>query len=420
MKSKLISFLFALTASLCLWAYVVTVVNQVGTDTLYNVPVTFQGADQIMADSNLAITGGSDATVNLKITCSRATLTRLSGGATSNLTVTADVSRIRRAGEYNVDYTISYPSGVSSSGVTAVGSPRTIPITVERFATRTDVPVKGVFNGSVAEGFYESPMECTPRELTVEGPESVVSRISYAQVVLEQAGLNETLTQMVPFTLVDENGDAVESEYLTVSSGGVALDTVEARQPVLSIKELPLVVEFSDGGGATADDVLWRVEPKTIMVAGDAATLATINQVALGKYDLSQVEEPVDETLPVALPNDLVNISDLQTAKVHLELDENRLSSKSVRVTDFWTVNKPRGYDVKVLSMQLMVKVRGPKAAVTRMTGENLRGVVDASSLNEGIQSVPISIEISGAAGVQTLGEYSVSVSVSLLRDEEE
>ena len=133
---------------------------------------------------------------------------------------------------------------------------------MERFTTRTDVPVKGVFNGSVAEGCYESPMECTPRELTVEGPESVVSRISYAQVVMEETGLSETLTQMVPFTLVDENGGAVESEYLTVTSGGVVLGTVEARQPVLSIKELPLVVEFSEGGGATADDVLWSVEPK--------------------------------------------------------------------------------------------------------------------------------------------------------------
>ncbi len=48
MRSKLISFLFALTASVCLWVYVVTVVNQVGTDTLYNVPVTFVGADQIL------------------------------------------------------------------------------------------------------------------------------------------------------------------------------------------------------------------------------------------------------------------------------------------------------------------------------------------------------------------------------------
>ena len=67
MRSKLISFLFALTASVCLWVYVVTVVNQVGTETLYNVPVTFVGADQIRADSNLAITHGLESTVNLKV-----------------------------------------------------------------------------------------------------------------------------------------------------------------------------------------------------------------------------------------------------------------------------------------------------------------------------------------------------------------
>lgn len=419
MKSKLFSFIVALLAAVCLWVYVVTVVNQVGTDTLYNIPVTFSGADQIREDLNLAITGGADATVNLKVTCSRATLTKLTGGATSNVTVSADVSRIKKAGEYNVDYTIVYPSGVSSSGVTVSGTPRTIPITVERFAARTDVPVRGVFNGSVAEGFYESPMECSPRELTVEGPESVVSQISCAQVVLEQENLSESYAQIGPFVLVDAEGDAVESEYLTVTSGGVEVDSIEARQPVLAMKELPFVLEFSSGGGAAAEDVLWSVEPRTITVAGDAEELSAINQVVLGKYDLSQVEEPIDENLPVVLPNTLVNITDLQFARAHVELDSSRLASKSVRVSDFWTVNRPQGYDINVLTMQLMVKVRGPKDAVTRLTGVNLRAVVDASNLNEGTQSVPVSVEISGAAGVETLGEYTVSVSMTQHVEEE-
>ncbi len=419
MKSKLVAFIVALLASVCLWVYVVTVVNQVGTDTLTDIPVTFSGADQLRSDLGLAITEGSDATVSLKLTCARTTLTKLSSGGSPNVSVVVDVSRLKKAGTYSMNYSIVYPSGVSGSQVTAVGSPKNVSFTLEHF-TKVQVPVKGVLNGSVAEGYYEAPMECTPRELTLEGPESVLSRVSYAQVVLEQDGLSETVSQVCPFTLVDEAGDAVDSDFLSVSADGAVINTVEARQPVLLLKEIPLVVEFASGGGATAQDMLWSVEPRTVTVAGDAAALGTINQVVLGKYDLAQVEGPVDETLPVALPNDLVNISELQTARVRIAIDEERLSTRNIRVTDFWTVKRPADYEVDVLSMQLMVKVRGPKEAVARMSGENLRAVVDASALNEGTQSVPVSIEVSGALGVEALGDYSISVSVSRREDGEE
>lgn len=416
MKNKLISFSVALLAAVCLWVYVVTVVNQVGTDTLMNVPVIYSGEDQIREDLGLVVTEGADATVNLKVTCRRTTLTKLTSGGAPNVSVVVDVSRLKKAGEYDMGYSIVYPNGVSNSDVTAAGTPRSVHFTVEHFLQR-EIPVKGVLDGSVAEGYYESPMECTPRELTIEGPESEVARVSYAQVVMERTGLTETVSLSCPYTLVDENGDAIESEYITVTDGVTPVSTIEARQPVLALKELPLVLEFTDGGGATSEGVISHVDPMTITVAGDAGVLGGINRIVLGRYDLAQVVEPFDETLPIVLPDDLVNISELQTARVHVEIDENMFATKNIRVTDFWPINRPEGYQVDVLSVQLMVQVRGPKDVVSRITGENLRAIVDAADLNEGTQSVPVSIEISGAAGVAALGEYNASV--SLTREEE-
>lgn len=414
MKRKLFSLAFAFAASVCLWVYVVTVVNQVTTESLVNVPVTFSGADQIRDDFGLVITSGADAAINLRVTCQRSTLAKLTSNGVPNVSAVIDVSRIRKAGDYNLTYSLVYPNGVSNSQiVSASGTPRTIPFTVERFITKSSVPVKGVLNGSVAGGYYEAPMECSPRELTIEGPESVVSRVSYAQVIMEQDGLTETVSQICPFTLVDENGDAVEPDYLTVTAGGVAVTTVEARQPVLAIKELPLVPEFSAGGGATSDDVRWRAEPQTITVAGDAEDLASINSISLGNFDLAQIEEPVDETVAIVLPDTLVNISDLQTANVRIEIDESRLSTKNVRLTDFWTVNRSPEYYVDVLTVQLMVRVRGPKETVSRITSENLRALIDASGLNLGTQSVPVTIEIVGASGAAALGTYTASVTMS-------
>ena len=99
------SLVLALLASICLWIYVVTVVNQeVSNQPIDHIPVTFYGADQIRADSNLVITDGADATVNLRVTCSRETLRKLSS---SNITITVDVSRVKEPDGCTLPYTIS-------------------------------------------------------------------------------------------------------------------------------------------------------------------------------------------------------------------------------------------------------------------------------------------------------------------------
>ena len=49
-KSKLITMAISLFAAICLWIYVVTVVNPDGSTTISNIPVTFSGADVLRED----------------------------------------------------------------------------------------------------------------------------------------------------------------------------------------------------------------------------------------------------------------------------------------------------------------------------------------------------------------------------------
>lgn len=410
MKSKLMSMVLALLASICLWIYVVTVVNQeVSNQPIDNIPVTFYGADQIRADSNLVITDGADATVNLRVTCSRETLTKLSS---SNITITVDVSRIKEPGEYTLTYTTSYPSGVSNSEVVANGSPKTISFTVERFTSKT-VPVRGVLSGSVAEGYYASAMELNPSELLLEGPESLVNLVSYAQVILDQEELTETVIQSCPFTLIDENGNPVDDENVTASSNGVAVDTIEVRQPVLLMKEVPLAVEFIEGGGLTANDVTWTCEPNTITVAGEPEVLETVNQITVKQFDLADVTGSISEDLPVTMPNGLVNVTELESVHVNLSINTKRIGTKNVRVTDFVTINNREGYSADVMTVQLTVTLRGPIEEVEALTADDVRAVIDVNELHEGTQSVPVTIEVYGSDSVAAVGEYTAAVSLT-------
>ncbi len=410
MKSKLLSIAVALLASFSLWVYVVTVVNQeVSNEPIDDIPVTFTGADQIREDYNLVITDGADATVDLRVTCSRQTLRRLSS---SNISIVVDVSRIREPDTYTLSYNIAYPTGVANSDVAANGTPRTISITVERFTSKT-VPVRGILSGSVAEGYYAAAMECSPNEVTLEGPESLINQASYVQVILDQADLTETVVQNCEFTLIDADGNPLESEYVTATANGVTVDTIEVRQPVLLMKEVPLTVEFVDGGGLTSADMIWSCTPNVITVAGEPEVLERTNSITVAQFDLSTLVDAVSEDMPVTLPNDLVNVAELESVRVNVSINANRVATETIRVTEFVPENVPDGLTADVMTVQLSVAIRGPVDQVEQITADDIRAVVDLSGLSEGTQSVPVTIEIAGGGDVAAIGEYSAAVSLT-------
>ena len=410
MKSKLLSIAVALLASFVLWFYVVTVVNQeVTNEPIDNIPVTYSGADQIREDYNLVITDGADATVDLRVTCSRQTLTRLSS---SNISIVVDVSRIREPGTYQLAYNIAYPSGVANSDVTARGTPRELTITVERFTSKT-VQVRGVLSGSVAEGYYAAAMECLPNEITVEGPETLINAISYAQVVLDQTDLTETVVQNCEFMLIDEGGNPIEDPNITATSNGVVVDTIEVRQPVLKMKDIPLTIEFLDGGGLTGSDMIWSCAPSVITVAGEPDLLETINSITVAQFDLNTLTDAISEEMPITLPNGLVNVRELETARVNVSINTDRISTDTVRVTQFSVINEPDGLDADVMTVQLSVTLRGPTDSVADVEPSDVRAIVDVEGLNAGTQSVPVTIEIVGHSDVAAIGDYSAAVNLT-------
>ena len=56
-RSKLITMAISLLAAICLWAYVVTVVNPDGDTIISGIPVTFSGQEVLREDQQLVIKG---------------------------------------------------------------------------------------------------------------------------------------------------------------------------------------------------------------------------------------------------------------------------------------------------------------------------------------------------------------------------
>lgn len=403
-KSKLLMILIALASSVALWLYVVTVVNPEDTITLYNIPVNFVGEDVLMDDQNLMITQGADATVTLKFNGKRSELKNLDQ---ENVAVTVDVSRITKAGTYRMNYTIDYLVDVNESNFDEVDrNPGNLSISVEEMVTQT-IPVRGVFNGTVADGYVAEEMTFNHEQITIRGTKEAVSNVSYAQVILERENLDKTVTATVGYTLIGTDGEPADTANIVVD-----VTEIEVTLPVVKYKQIPLTVNLIDGGGATAEDVTYEISPSYITISGDADVVDGINQIVLGEIDLAQVEQDGTVDFPILIPNDSRNVSGDESATVSLKF--KGLATRSIRVSTIEFINVPEDLEPESMTQMLQATIRASEEDIDAISSNNVRAVADLSEYTQpGTYTVPVTIYVDGYAEAGAVGNYNVVLSLT-------
>ena len=156
LNNRVTWIIVSLLISFFVWAYMAGSDTTTFNQTFYNVPVVFQGADALRSTKGLIITDPDAETVTIQVRGSRASIGSLHA---SELQAIVDVSGISQARETELTYTIVFPDRINRSDISVVSrTPETIGFTVAAESTKT-VEVKGVFTGSIAEGYMEDPVQ---------------------------------------------------------------------------------------------------------------------------------------------------------------------------------------------------------------------------------------------------------------------
>ena len=311
-KNKIFLLIISLMAASILWIYVVTVVNPEGNRTITGIPVVFSGEDVLREDQSLIITGGRTATVTAEFHGKNADLNKLLQQQ-DEITAVIDVTRIRTAKSYTMSYDLNLPNSVQDAGITVTSrSPSSITFEVQKQVSMP-IEIRGDFTGvSVAEGYMLEKTSFDYDVVQVTGPESVVSTIDCAQVVITRTNLDKTVTDTVPFTLCDKDGNAVDTANLSMD-----ISTVDVTLNVVKYKDVALEVEILDGGGATSKDAKVTIDPESITLSGDSTVLDAINKITLGTIDLADMESnTLTQSFDIIIPNDTKNVSGVDQANV--------------------------------------------------------------------------------------------------------
>lgn len=406
-RNKIISLLLSAVIAISLWVYVVTTVTPEDSQWIRNIPVTFTNEDGLFSDRNLTLTKGRNATVDLKVYGKRQDLLKLNN---SNITITVDLSDVLGPGSWPLRYTIEMPETVSDNDISIESrSTYEIDVQVDLLSVK-EVPVQAVFQGSVADGYVQDSIELEYDTLEISGPQDQVSKVDHAEVVLERTNLSKTVSDSLAYTLVDVDGGEVVSDEIHCN-----VDKIGVMMTVSMVKELPLTVQFIDGGGATEEHVVSSIEPSTITVKGSAEDLEGLNSLNIGNIDLSTIPTNTSYTgnFSIVLPDNMTNLTGEEMAKVTVEL--KNLKEKTFRVTNLELANTPSNLKATLGTVSLQIKLRGPSDVIDTITASNIRAVADLSSVgtSTGQFSVPVDVYVDGFSDVGAMGSYNVLVSIS-------
>ena len=401
-RTKPFWIIISILLSFLLWLYVTATVTDEITRTFSGIPVEFVGEDILQDSKNMTITNLSTNTVSVAISGPRRVVSRLSA---DSLTAQIDVSKLSQSAYATMQYTISYPNGTDTSSLSVSRKvPETLNFQVDKLVTK-EIPVRGSFDGSVAEGFTaESPI-FEPSTILVTGAESYVNNISYAWVTFGVDEINSTYSEEATYTLNDEEGNELAKGGLTLST-----DVVRATMPILMIKNVNLSVNLQYGAGATEENVTVTIDPEYITLSGDSSTLENLNKISLGNIDLTSFDQSYENVYTIPLDNGLSSISGEEEATVRVEI--SGLTTKTFKVTNIETTNVTDGFSAKINTSSLYVKVRGTEEALATVKESDIKAVVDLTDYNEttGEQVINAKVVVDSTEDVGAIGQYTVSI----------
>ncbi len=412
-RSKTFYIVISCIASVILWMYVASYENTTQTVTLTGLEVKYIGGEDILQDRNLLVTDKDVQDVTLTLLVKRSLVSQLTN---DTVHVSVDLRDIRSSGDYDRVYTISYDNVDEEDVIVTRRVPEYMKVKIDRMDVNPEVVVRGVFDGTVAEGYMREPIIYYPETIEVSGPESVISQIAYAKVVIDREELTRTVSGVVEFVLVDSDGQPIESPEITTS-----VDEIQYTIPIVMMKDVGLTVNLLSGGGATEDNAVVRIDTPTISITGDAELLSSINQIQLGTIDLASFAQSTTETFAIVLPNGVNNLSGEKEATVTASI--KGLDTKRIITTNISFVNVSQGYRARSITQYKEVLIRGPKEIIDLIDKDNIRIIGDLADIGNAVgrYSVPTTVEILGYREAGVVGDnYNVVVSLELDVPEEE
>ena len=388
-EQRITSVLLSLLIAFGLWWYVVHNVSMEDDITFNNIPVVREG-ETVLNEKNLIITDISAESVSMNLIGSRDDLNKVDS---SNLSVKINLSNIEEPGErIPLSYTPSYPATVANTAFEiSHKNPSVIFVSVD-YRRTFEIPVIVKWTGTRSENYLYDTENYTLdyTSITITGPATVADQIDHALVLIDLTNRSESFSESFRYTLCDAAGEPVDAKQIITS-----VEEVNLTAQIQQIKEVDLIADVIYGGGATPENTTVTLSPEVIRVTGGEAVLSELGDTyTVCDINLADIEKSSNELrYTINLPEGVTNQTGVSEVVVTVRF--SGLKTKDVVVGNIEMINVPDGMIAEIINATLTVRVRGPEEALSRLTEEDIRAVVDLSAAEIGTATYKAAIIIS-------------------------
>ncbi len=411
LKKGLYLFISVLVA-ITIWLFVDQISGpnggpQTAVRTIEEIPIEYLNESGLENKGLMMLDEGTDTSIDLTVEGTRWLVSNLDP---SDIRVTVDLGTVVGAGRRNLLYEINYPDPrFSNNNLTITkASIYSASVNISELFHKT-VDIRCELKGNVANGFSAGQVQLSHRKVSLQGQESAVAPISYAKVIFD-IGRNaeETVSKSIALKFYDERGNEVD-----VTDVRTDVTAVQATLPVFVTKELTLAMNFVEAPGASKRNLTYEIQPKTIIVSGDAGKLKNVNTIVLDELELLTLSEGINTyTYPITVPSGCQNLSGVTRATLVISFTD--MVRAGIPTNRFRCENLPAGRIVDVLTEQVVVEVFGTSEDVEALTGENIIVSADLSAFGSalGTYTVPVTIECETDGDIGITGTYEIQVTI--------
>lgn len=400
--NKILYVVLSLLLAIVFWLYVDTANGNTMRRPFTNVPVDFIGAEDTLPSRGLMLASGGDATLDLTISGPRSVISNLRSG---DIRAQVNLTSINAAGPYSLNWTLSTPDNVNNSDITIEKySRQTVTVQVTPLYSK-EIPVSADVIGTVEEPYVYMADRVVkePAVLTLSGLQDNVDQVASARVVVDITNATDTISQAYSYELLDADGNVLEVQDVRFSE-----QKINVTVPIYMMKTLDLKVDFKESPGSRLANVDWKLEPDTITVAGEALSLANVEEINLGEVDLSSLYADDDKELEIKMPAGCENSSGYKTT--HLSIRFHGLTTRSFTVTRIESVGTSESQRFDPITTVMDVVLRGPAEDLEQVTEEDIRIVVDLREISsDGTIQPPATVLVDGYSEVGAVGAYTVT-----------
>ena len=352
---KILSIIFAAA----LWLVVVNIEDPEITRS-FLVSVSIENADVIEDAGKVYEVLEDTDSVRVTVTAKRKTMDKLSA---SDFQAVADFKDLEDDELEGIQELQIYITTVRYSSQVSISSRvKYLKVNIED-EEEIEVEVTPSYSGTLAEGYRVGKITAEPESITVSGPETVISKIAYAQANVDVTELATSTIISADVLLYDETGQTIGTDRLSLSQDSVRISVVLAQQKSVA---LSFRAEGSPASGYEVVNIQGNVS--TVNVLGAEEDIENLEYISISGSVLNVEGESATVTKTVKLADflpDGVSLADGEPEEVTVTITIEPYEEKTFTIdtADIDVNGLSGGYECSFSQSSVSVKVTAAEAA---------------------------------------------------------